>query len=405
MPDEDPSSAQEAAAMAAGRAGYTTPPEVRDLWREARVRQVPVPATGHGWQVTGMEEVRFVLSDRRFSRAEARRLGAVIGPAAVFRTPGMNDLDAPEHTRLRRLIAGAFSAHRIRALRPRIQQITDELLGAVVAQGPPADLIDVCRQVPLAVICEILGVPIQDRTRFAGWAERVTSTGAHPPEEAMTALEAMRDYMAELVAGKRRRPDDSLLHALVVARDEQDRLSEDELVGIGCGLLLAGNESTATMLAKGLIALFDHPDQLALLRADPSLVPSAVDEILRYATLGFRPHGGHLRGTTSAVEVGGVAVPAHSLVLACLPAANLDPAAFPDPDQFDVTRRGAADHVAFGYGAHRCLGAQLARTELEVVIGTVLTALPAVRLTVPVEEIPYREGFLIVGVGTLPVVW
>ncbi|WP_242886334.1 cytochrome P450 [Actinomadura litoris] len=390
----------------ADRSGYTTPAAVRELWRQAPVRAFTTESGERRWLVTGMEQVRAVMADPRFSRAEARRLGAAIGPAAVFRNTGINDLDPPEHTRLRRLVAGAFSARRIRALRPRVQQITAELIAPLAAAGPPADLAaGLCYPLPVTVICEILGVPDEDRERFRGWAERVVSTGAYPPEEALAALKAMVGYMAELVEAKRRDPDESLLQDLITARDERDRLSEDELVTLGCGLLLAGGESTATMLGKGLVALMDNPGQLALLRSDPSLVPSAVDEVLRYATLGVHPYGGHIRATVGDVDLDGTTIPAHSVVHACLPAANLDPKAFPDPDRFDVTREGAADHVAFGYAMHRCLGAQLAKLELEVAIGAVLAAFPGLRLTVPVEDVPYKHGFLITGLRALPVTW
>ncbi|MQY04633.1 cytochrome P450 [Actinomadura macrotermitis] len=388
------------------RSGYTTPAPVRELWLQTPVREFTTETGDRRWLVTGMEQVRAVMADPRFSRAEARRLGAAIGPAAVFRNTGINDLDPPEHTRLRRLVAGAFSARRIRGLRPRIQQITDELIASLVAAGPPADLASgLCYPLPVTVICEILGVPGEDRQRFRGWADRVVSTGAYPPEEALGALKAMVAYMAELVDAKRRDPDESLLQDLITARDEQDRLSEDELVTLGCGLLLAGGESTATTLGKGLVALMDNPGQLALLRADPSLVPAAVDEVLRYTTLGVHPYGGHIRATTSDVDLDGTTIPAHSVVHACLPAANLDPKAFPDPERFDVTREGAADHVAFGYAMHRCLGAQLAKLELEVAIGSVLAAFPGLRLTVPAEDVPYKHGFLITGLRALPVTW
>ncbi|MBO3741345.1 cytochrome P450 [Actinoplanes flavus] len=387
------------------RSGYTTPLAVRALWRQAPVREFTTDAGERRWLVTGMEQVRAVLSDPRFSRAEAGRLGVTIGPAAVFRKPGINDLDAPEHTRLRRLVAGAFSARRIRSLRPRIQEITDDLIAPLVAAGPPGDLAAaLCYPLPVTVVCEILGVPHEDRERFRGWADRVLSTSAYPPEEALSALTSMIGYMAELIDAKRRDPDASLLQDLITARDEQDRLSEDELVTLGCGLLLAGGESTATMLGKGLVALMDHPDQLTALRADPSLVPSAVDEVLRYATLGFRAYSGHIRATTEDVELGGMSIPAHSVVHACLPAANLDPAAFPDPDRFDIARDGG-DHVAFGHGMHRCLGAQLAKLELEVAIGSVVAAFPGLRLAVPTEQVPYKEGFLIAGLQALPVTW
>jgi len=386
--------------------GYAVPAEVRKMWRQAPVREVTAPDGRRAWLVTGMEHVRTVLSDPRFSRAEARRLGAVIAAAAIFSQPGMLDLDPPEHSRLRRLVAPAFSARRVRALRPRIQQITGELLALLADSGPPADLNErLCFPLPIAVICEILGVPYADRDRFRGWSERVMSTSAYPPEEAMGALSSLTGYIAGLIAAKRRDPDASLLQDLITARDEQDRLSEDELVHVGFGLLVAGHETTANMLGKGLVALLDHPDQLAALRADPSLAPAAVEEVLRCVTLGSRPAGGLVRATTCEAELGGVTIPAHSVVLASTPAANLDPSAFPDPDRFDLTRPGADGHVTFGHGPHHCLGAQLARMELEVAFTSLLAAFPGLKLAVPPEELTYTGGMLITGLRTLPVTW
>ncbi|MEU7606752.1 cytochrome P450 [Streptomyces sp. NPDC040724] len=390
----------------AGRDAYTVPAPVLAAWRQAPVREVTTESGQKGWLVTGMDEVRTVLSDARFSRAEARRIGAVVVPSAVLAKPGINDLDGPEHARMRRLVAGAFSARRIRALRPRIEQIADDLVARLAAAGPTADLVaGLCRPLPLTVIFEILGVPQQDRGLFSGWADRVMATTAYPPGESLKALEAVVSYMTDLVAAKRRAPDDSLLQELITARDEEDRLSETELVHLGCGLLMAGNESTATELGKGLAALLDHPDQLAALRADPSLVPGAVEEVLRYAPLSARENAGQVRATTCDVELGGVVIPAQSVVFASLPGANFDPEAFPEPERFDVTRAGAAGHLTFGHGAHRCLGAQLARMELEVALRAVLAAFPGLRLAVPAGELANAEGRLISGMRELPVTW
>jgi cytochrome P450 len=276
----------------------------------------------------------------------------------------------------------------------------------MAAGGPPADLAaSLCFPLPIAVICEILGVPYEDRERFRGWSERVMSTSAYPPGEAMDALTSLTGYIAGLVAAKRREPDASLLRDLITARDEQDRLSEDELVHLGFGLLVAGHETTANMLAKGLLALLDNPAQLAALRGDPELVQSAVEEVLRYVTLGARPYGGLVRATTCEAELAGVTIPAHSVVFASTSAANLDPGAFPAPDRLDVTRDGAGAHLTFGHGPHHCLGAQLARMEMEVAFGSVLAAFSGLRLAVPAAELAYTEGMLITGLRALPVTW
>ena len=385
--------------------GYTVPAQVNEMWREAPVRRITTRDGRDAWLVTGMAQVRAVLADPRFGRVEARRLGAVMSPAVIFTKPAILDLDPPEHTRLRRLVAGAFSAHRIRRLRPRIQQIADELVAAMVEAGSPADLAEsLSYPLPITVICEILGVPYADRDLFRGWADSVSAPGAKP-EEAMAALQSLFGYMGGLVDDKRAHPDDSLLHELVTARDEQDRLDDDELMTLGCGLLLAGYETTASMLGKGLLALLDNPDQLAKVRTAPEAVPTAVDEVLRYVTPGVDPHTGLIRAATTDVDLDGTTIPAHSVVIACNSAANFDPAVFPEPGRFDATRAGAAEHLAFGYGMHRCVGAQLARIELEVAFDTLFTAIPGLRLAVPANEIAYSDGALLRGLRSLPVAW
>ena len=396
---EEGSRAAASARWAAGEV-YGVPEAVRELWREAPVREFTTEHGLNGWLVTGMKEVRDALSDPRLSRAEARRIGAVDALSTV------SENNAPADARLRSLLAGAFGARRSRAPRHRIQQITDELIRPLAEAGPPADLITgLCRPLPLLVVFEILGCPPQDRERISDWSERVTATSAHAPEESQKAFQAIIDYMTALVEAKRRHPDDSLLQDLITACDDQGRLTERELVYSSCGLLLAGNETTATVLGKGLLALLDHPDQLAALRADRSLLPSAVEEVLRYVPLSTRPHGGQVRATTCDVELGGVTVPAHSAVFANSQAANLDPETFADPGRFDITREGSARHVTFGYGPHYCLGAHVARMELEVAFGSVLAAFPGLKLTVPAGELSHAEGGLVVGLRELPVTW
>jgi len=352
-----------------------------------------------------MAAVRAVLSDPRFSRAETRRLGISTAGAAIFEQEGILDLDPPEHSRLRRLVAAAFSARRIRELRPRIQEITGELIDGLRAATPPADLNPaLCLPLPIAVICEILGVPYTDRDQFRGWSERVMATGAFSSGEAMEALIALAGYMSGLIAAKRDEPDGSLLTALIAARDDEDRLSEEELLLLSISLLVAGHETTANMIGMGLVALLDHPDQLAALRANPELAPAAVDEVLRLVPLGIHPDSGLVRATTSDVELEGVTIPAHCVVRASTAAANLDPAEFPDPGRIDLTRVSSG-HVAFGHGPHHCLGAQLARLEMDVAFTSLLAAFPDLRLAVPVTDLAYKDGMLVTGLASLPVAW
>ncbi|MFD4946784.1 cytochrome P450 [Streptomyces sp. NPDC058409] len=384
------------------------PSSVREFWRQAPVREVTTQDGGKAWLVTGMAEVRAVLSDSRFSRAEAHRRGAGTGRAAVFARPGMHDLDPPEHTRLRQAATGAFSLRRIRALRPRVEEITAELIAGVRDTGPPADInAAVCFPLPIAVICEILGVPYEDRHLFRPWSEQITSTNAYPPEQAMQARRELVAYLTGLAADVHRCPEGSLLRDLVTARDVEGRLSEEEVVQIVFGVLVAGHETTANMIGKGLVALLDHSDQFAAVRTDPSLVPDIIDEVLRYVVLSpsTDPHEGLHLVTTDEVDLGGLTIPAHSAILVSPTAANLDARTFPVPDRFDLKRANADAHVAFGYGAHRCLGAQLARLELEVAYTSLLRELPGLRLDVPVSELTYTSGMLLKGLKALPVTW
>lgn len=389
-----------------GRDGYAIPAEVTGAWREQPIREIALDGGERAWHVTDMTLVRSLLTDPRFSRAEARRLGIRNNESAIFTRRNILDLDPPEHSRLRRLVATAFSARRIRALRPRIQQLTDRRLDEIAEHQPPLDLNAwLCFPLPIAVICEILGVPYADRERFRGWSARVMATTAYTQAEQHAALDSLTDYIAGLVAAKRTEPDDSLLQALITARDENDRLDEEELVNLGFGLLVAGHETTANMLGKGLVALLDHPDQLAALRENPDAVPRVVEEVLRYVPLGINHTGGLLRVTSCEVELGGVTIPAGARVLASTQAANRDPAAFSDPDHLDVDRADAEKHVTFGHGPHHCLGAQLARMELEVAFTSLLGRFPELRLAVPMEELTYRGGMLIPGLDALPVTW
>ncbi|HEV2375217.1 MAG TPA: cytochrome P450 [Streptosporangiaceae bacterium] len=394
-------------AMTRVRESYATPDEFRQLWRKEPVREVTTADGRRAWQVTGMAEVRTVLSDPRFSRAETRRLAVSTAASVIFEAPGnILDLDPPEHTRLRRLVASTFTARRIRDMRPRIQEIADNLIADMKTATAPIDLNPVfCLPLPIAVICEILGVPFGDREEFRGYAERVFSAGAFSRDESLRSLKSLAAYMTKLIADKQANPDGSLLESLTTARYEEDRLSEQELVHLSMSLLIAGHETTANMIGMGLVALFDHPLQLAALRDDPSLAPTAVDEVLRHIPLAINQDNGLVRATTEDVELAGVTIPAHSAVYACQPAANMDPQAFDDPERFDITRTDAADHMSFGHGPHHCLGAMLARIELEVAFNSLLAAFPTLALAVPIEELAYQKGMIVTGLQSVPVTW
>ncbi len=364
--------------------------------------RIALPYGEHAWLVTRHDDARTVLGDPRFSRAAALEHDQ---PRLTPDTPplGLLDMDAPDHTRLRRLVFKAFTTRRVERLRARIQEICDGLLDEMVAAGPPADLVtSFAVPLPVTVICELLGVPFDDRGDFQKWSEALLTTTSLTNDQRLDYLGRLGAYMGGLVTRRRAAPTDDLLGALVQARDEQDQLSEDELLFLGIGLLAAGHETTASQIPNFVYVLLTHPDQLALLRSDPTLLPGAVEELMRYVP--FTATASIPRYATEDVTLAGGVVAAGDAVFVSRSAANRDPSVYPDPDRLDITRDTAA-HVGFGHGAHHCLGAQLARLELQVALGSLLNRLPGLRLAVPEADLPWRTGLLMRALHALPVTW
>ncbi|OWA22386.1 cytochrome P450 [Streptomyces sp. CS057] len=375
-------------------------------------------ADGHvGRLVTGHAAARAVLADPRFSsRYELLHLpmpmeGAPgeLPPAPVGDILG---LDAPEHTRYRRLLAGRFTVRRMRQLTDRIERFTADCLDAMERAGTTADLVEAfARPVPTLVICELLGVPYADRGRFLGLVEVIfdQAADAGARDEAYAGL--LR-YVGELVLAKRAEPTDDLLSDLAapapgpgagdlaVPGPAASGLDDEELAGIGGLLLAAGIDTTANMLGLGVFALLADPVQLDALRADPDLAGPASEELLRY--LGVADP--LLRSALEDVEVEGELIRAGETVTVSVQAANRDPRRFPDPDRLDIRRR-ATGHLSFGHGPHQCLGQQLARVEMTVALPALFARFPALRLAVPPGEVPLRERSSIYGVVSLPVAW
>jgi cytochrome P450 len=383
---------------------YHPAPEFDQLRREQPVTRVSYPDGSTAWLVTRYEDVRQVLIDPRFSRAAA----AASAPAQTGLETAASDsilgMDPPEHTRLRRLVAAAFTARRVEQLRPRVAELVDELLDDVTSRPQPVDLVEhFSLPLPVQVICELLGVPASDRHVFHGWSDRVLSDHSAGPEHAEAALRELAAYFGGLIAAKRARPADDLTTALIAARDEQDRLSEHELVTLCFGLLIAGHETTANQINMFLLTLLRYPDQLDKLRAEPELVPQAVEELMRFVQLG---DGGATlpRVTTEEVELGGVRIPAGEAVLPVLGAANRDPGQFPEPNRLDLART-LRHHLGFGAGAHHCLGAQLARMELQEALRGLLRRLPGVRVAVPDDQLRFKSGMVVRSLEALPVTW
>jgi cytochrome P450 len=366
------------------------------LRRDAPVSRITAPYGGDGWLVTRYDDARTVLSDARFSRAATIDVDVPRLAPAVQRPGSIMGMDAPEHARLRRFVGKAFTHRRVEALRSRTQQITDELLDRL---DNPADLVEgLSLPLPITVICELLGVPAEDRHEFREWTEAMMSFVPATPEKAMEGYRNLLGYIARLVARRREEPSDDLLGALVTARDEGHQLSETELVMLGGAVLIAGHETTANAIPDVLVALFEHPEQLAALRDDPGLLPRAVEELLRFVPLSL---GSFSRIATEDVELGGVTIPAGDAVLVAISSCNRDEAVFTAADQLDVTRE-PRPHLAFGHGSHFCPGAQLARMELQVVLATLLRRFPTLRLAEPVT---FKKGRLVLSPERLVVTW
>ncbi|MEU0701827.1 cytochrome P450 [Streptomyces bacillaris] len=374
-------------------------PYYAKLRAEGPVHTVRTEQMERIWLIVGYEEARATLADQRFGKdwRATGRWADEVNPISS----NMLELDAPHHTRLRRLVAREFTPRRIEALRPRVTEITTELLDAMVPAGS-ADLVDALAfPLPMTVICELLGVPDIDRDAFRALSSAiVTPTAAQ--REAADPVGAMSDYLIQLIEEKRSSPGDDLMSALIRTRDEGgDGLSGEELVGMAFVLLVAGHETTVNLISNGVRALLDHPDQLALLRADPGLLDGAVEEMLRYdgpvetATFRF---------TREEITVGSTVIPYDEPVLVALASGGRDPEKFTDPDTFDI-RRAPQGHLAFGHGAHYCLGAPLARMEARIAIGALLERCPELARDPAGGEPEWLPGLLMRGVRRLPVRW
>lgn len=380
-------------------------PEYAHLREHEPMSRIALPYGGDAWLAVRHEDVRTVMSDPRFSRAallEPEREVPRTSPRRLV-DPTLHTVDPPEHNRLRRLVAAAFSPRQIDRLAAYSQRVTDDLLDRIEDTGPPADLVaGLAMPLPIAVICEMLGVPVADRDRFTGWVDVALATTAYSPDEIHAAFAALKDYLTDLVAARRREPSDDLLGALVAARDNDGRLSEDELVALGVTLLYAGLDTTSAHIGNYVYLLLTHPDQLGALRADPGLLDRAVDELLRYTPT--VTSAGFTRIATEDVELGGVLVRAGDAVMVHLDVANRDERVFACPERLDITRK-PNPHLAFGFGPHFCVAAQLAKAELRVALGTLLRRFPGLRLGVEPGDLVWRQGRMVRGLDRLPVSW
>ncbi|MFC9438192.1 cytochrome P450 [Nocardia sp. NPDC057030] len=382
---------------------FDPPTEYARIRERNPLTRMVFPDGQHGWLATGHAVVRAILADPRFSaRAELLHSPLVdLGPLPPAPPGNFLNLDAPEHTRYRKLLAGKFTARRMRLLTERVAEISTDLLDALERAGGPVDLVTTfAYPVPALTMCELLGVPGTDRELFGRLIADLVTKFNDPAlapderlEQGLGAFEAAQEYLRDLVAAKRAAPADDLLSDLTGTD-----LTDLELAGVGVLLLIAGFDTTANMLALGAFALLSHPEQLAAWRADPD---RAIEELLRYLTIAHTA----TRSALTDVELAGQQIEAGAPVALALQAADRDPAVFDHPDLLDL-RRNALGHLAFGYGPHRCLGQQLARVEMRTALTALTTRFPTVRLAVPVDEIRPRVNTIgVYGVPRLPVTW
>ncbi|QNP68031.1 cytochrome P450 [Streptomyces roseirectus] len=384
------------------RCPYDPSPALRHAQREEPVTRYRMADGRDIWVVTRYDDVRDVLTDDRLSSA--------LTPLTLM-VPGVDDtgleispgsfvnMDPPHHTRLRRTVAGGFTARRMRELTPRLEQIAETCLDDLERKGPGTDFLTAfANPFPLLAICELLGLTDDQRADYLALTERAPGLAA-TEEEALSLVADAHRFMSDVVTAQRAHPGDGMIGML--ARDHGDDLTDAEIVGIANMHLTAGYDTVAATLGLGLLALLDHPDQFALLRDDPAVLDTAVDELMRYLSV-ISATGG--RTATEDIELRGVTIKKGEYVVPALAAANRDPDHFPDPDRLDLTRP-QSQQVGFGHGLHRCPGAAMTLIEMKVGFTALLRRFPTIRLAVPREEIAFRGYNMVHGALAIPVAW
>jgi len=400
----------------------STTPNRYDLWApQARANPLPLYARMRQeapvvrlfdphwqtpvWMVTRYKDAVELLRDPRFTKdvrklpADSIHLQTRSGPMQAI-NQHMLAADPPDHTRLRTLVSKAFNPRRVEELRSRVTTITQQLLDAAQPRGSMDLLDDLAFPLPITVIAELLGVPVEDRDQFREWSTTIVNPPAMGDRESVQkAGMHFAQYFQELLVRRRSEPRDDLLTALMSAEEQGDRLSPVELISMLFLLLLAGHETTVNLIGNGTWALLQHPEQLERLRANPDLIDSAVEEMLRYCG---PVETTTQRWATQDLEFHGQVISKGEAVVASLLSADHDPEQFPEPERFDITREPNR-HIAFGFGIHFCLGAPLARLESTIALRLLLERMPRLRFGVDPAELRWRDGVLVHGLLRLPV--
>ncbi|MFI1016402.1 cytochrome P450 [Streptomyces sp. NPDC020965] len=400
---------------------FDPPPALQKLQDRTRIARVRIWNGDTPWLITRYEDQRTLLADPRIS-SDTTKPGFPYESPGVAQTtvqpapdglPGTGEpgvepvaflgMDDPEHSRQRRMVTTAFTVRRTKAMRPGVQQIVDDLIDALLDGPNPADLVETfALPVPSLVICNLLGVPYEDRDFFQARSDLLPrrSTTA---EQAAQAMAELSEYLGHLIEQKRTDPADDVLSTLAQQITEGG-LTRRQAAHMAVMLLFGGHETTANMISLGALALFQHPDQLARVRDNsdnPQLIASAVEELLRYLSI---PQLGRRRVALADIEIGGVTIRAGESVIIAHDVGNRDPSVFDDPDRLDI-ERDARRQIAFGFGVHQCLGQPLARLELEVVFGTLYRRIPTLRLAAPVDQLSFKNDGIAYGMHELPVTW
>ncbi|MFJ3442539.1 cytochrome P450 [Streptomyces sp. NPDC086081] len=377
-------------------------PILRELMDEGPVTRIKLPnGEGWAWLVTRYDDVRTVTNDPRFGReAVMDRQVTRLAPHFIPSRGAVGFLDPPDHTRLRRSVAAAFTARGVERVRERSRRMLAELVDEMLQDGPPADLTEaVLAPFPIAVICELMGVPAADRHDMHTWTQLILSS-AHGAEVSEKAKKQMGAYFADLI-GQREGGTGEDVTSLLGAAVGRGEVTLEEAVGLAV-LLQIGGEAVTNNSGQMFYVLLTRPDLAERLRAEPEIRPRAIDELLRW--IPHRNAVGLSRIALEDVEIGGARIREGDAVYVSYLAANRDPEVFPDPETIDFSR-SPNPHVSFGFGPHYCPGGMLARLESELLVDALLDGVPGLRLAVPAEDVPFKKGALIRGPEALPVTW